>query len=245
MSILLHLDRLLNHQLELNIDPFTIAAVGLSAASSISQIISGNKTKREAEADIDGYDRQELNNEAENILKVRTEAQDFKANEYDQTFANALDILQTSGSFGNVSSLINQNTQAKQTIATDIQSQRNRIDQAKLQEQQSIRSITETRQSQDLAGLGAKAGYGQQQAQQGFAGLAQTGVTALSAAAPKPGATTATSGTTTSPQGSVEIGALQGGNQGDFANIPEAILDHPLYDGTNESATYLKSYLGI
>ena len=172
--------QILDGQLEKNIDPFTIASLGISAATSVAQIISGDKTKRDAESQIDNYERQDLTNLAEN-QQFRTDAQEFKAEQYDQGFANALDVLQSSGSLGNVGALLRQQTDAKKSIANDIASQRDRLDQSILAENQKIRGIQEGRENQELQGLGQQFGYGQQQSQQGYSAIASTAISGLSA----------------------------------------------------------------
>ena len=177
-----YIRQILDGQLEKNIDPFTIAALGVSAGTAVAGIIQGDKTARDAQKKIDGYERQDLTNLAAN-QKINTEANDFKAQQYDQGFANALDVLQNSGSFGNVASLLNQQTNAKREIANDIQSQRNRLDDKILQENQTIRGIQEGRENQELQGLGSQFAYGKQQQQQGYGALASTAISGLSSAA--------------------------------------------------------------
>lgn len=143
-----------------------IIAAGLSAAGGIAQASAGRKTQEAAQLALDSYQRQDLTNYAEN-LKVRTEAQDFKAQQYDKTFATALDVLQSSGNFTSATNLVQQNLTAKRELANDIQQQRNRLDQLKLQEQARIRSLQEQRERDDLAGIGAQYQFGAQQKAQG------------------------------------------------------------------------------
>lgn len=150
-----------------------ILAAGLSAGSSIAQISAGNKTARDAKQALDSYQRQDLTNYAEG-LPIRTEAQQFKAQQYDQATANALNIVQQSGNFGNVTGIVNQNLAAKKEIAADIQTQRNKIDQLKLDEATRIRTLQEQREKDDLAGIGAQYQFGQQQKAQGVQGLASS-----------------------------------------------------------------------
>ena len=152
--------------------PLIAAAVGAVGAgvSGAIQSSRGAKQAREAQSEINAFQRQDLTNFADQ-LKVRTEAQDFQAEQSDQSLANVLDTLSQGGSFESATSLINSSLRAKKDIAATIQEQRNRIDQTRVQENQSIRSIQEARDNADLAGLGAKLQYGNQQRAQGQAAI--------------------------------------------------------------------------
>lgn len=165
---------------------FTSIALGVGAlagvASGAQQAIQGGKTADQAQSDIDGYERQEFRNLADD-LKVRTEAQDFQADQTDRSLATQLDFLRQGGSFTNATAVTNQAIEAKQKISESIQNQRGRIDEAKLSEGQNIRGLVENRENADLAGLGAQLQYGNQQKAQGIQAIGSTiQNTALSAA---------------------------------------------------------------
>ena len=152
--------------------PLIAAAVGAvgSGISGAIQASRGRKQAREAQREIDAFQRQDLTNFADQ-LQVRTEAQDFQAEQSDQSLANVLDTLQQGGSFESATSLANQSLKAKQNIAATIQQQRNKIDLVRQQENSAIRGIQENRDNANLAGLGAKLQFGNQQRAQGQAAI--------------------------------------------------------------------------
>ena len=152
-----------------------LAAVGLagSAAAGIGQTISGISTANQARKAIDGYQRQDLTNLAEN-LPLRTDAQEFQAQQQDSSLASILNALQQGGNFGGATGIANQALEAKQSIAAGIQTQQDRLDQLKLDEERRVRDLQESREQADLAGLGAQLRYGKQQTQQGIGALGQT-----------------------------------------------------------------------
>lgn len=158
-----------------------LAGAAVQAGTGIAQSISGGRTAREARDAINSYQRQDLTNLAEN-LPLRTEAQQFQAQQQDQTLANVLNVLQQGGSFGNVTAITNQALTAKQNIAATIQQQRNRLDDLRLQEEQKVRQLQEQREIADLQGLGAQLQYGNQQRQQGLSAIGAAGGTLLKAA---------------------------------------------------------------
>ena len=150
--------------------PGLLAAAGIAgqAGAGIAQIIGGNKIARDAQKNIDAYQRQDLSQNLADGLQLRTEAQEFQSETSDRTLANALDVLKQGGSFGNATALINQKLQSDQNITASIQKQRDRLDNLKLQESQNIRSLQENRENADLAGLGSQLQYGNQQKAQGI-----------------------------------------------------------------------------
>ena len=186
-------------QSQLFIDPFTIAAVGIQAGTAISEVIKGNKLKNEAEAELNSFQRQDLTNAADK-LKINTEQVEYKTKQYDQGFANAAQVLQRGGNFTGINSLVNQNLRAKQEISNDLGQQRTRLDNLRFQDEQRIRDIQENRDNQDLAGIGAKAGYGLQQAQQGVAGIGSAASNALFAVGNSQGLANKAGANSTQPQ---------------------------------------------
>lgn len=153
---------------------FSSIALGIGTAASLAvsanSIVQGNKNANQGQADLDAYQRQEFTNVADN-LKVRTEAQDFQAQAIDRSLASQLDFLRQGGSYTNATSITNQAINAKQQIASTIQTQRNRIDEIRSQDDSRIRDLNEARENSDIAGLGAQIQYGNQQKQQGIAGI--------------------------------------------------------------------------
>ena len=149
-----------------------LAAAGVvgGIGAGIAQITSGNKLARKAQNEIDTYQRQEFTNLAD-TLSVRTEAQDFQGQQADKSLATQLDFLRQGGSFTNATAITNQSLQAKQEIAQTIQTQRNRLDELRVNEASKIRGLQEDREKSDLAGLGAQLRFGQQQKAQGIGAI--------------------------------------------------------------------------
>ena len=156
---------------------FSSIALGIgtaaSLASSANQISKGNKTAKAAENAINNYERQEIRNLADDIV-VDNSANEWKARQQDQGFAQALNIVQQSGNFGNISALVNQNLQAKSSIANDIAMQQQKLQDLKLSEERNKRSLIDSRETADLAGLGQQAQFGRQQAAQGWSAAASS-----------------------------------------------------------------------
>lgn len=152
--------------------PAVLAAIGIagSAGAGIAQAISGGRLAREAQAALDSYQRQDLTNLAES-LPLRTDAQRFQAQQQDASLASVLNVLQQGGNFTAATSIANQSLQAKQSIAATIQGQQDKLDQLKLDEEIKIRGLRETREQNDLAGLGAQLQFGNQQRAQGISAI--------------------------------------------------------------------------
>ncbi|MCH9665588.1 MAG: hypothetical protein K0U41_07025 [Gammaproteobacteria bacterium] len=130
----------------------------------------GRQIERDATRALDEFQRQELVNAADS-LSVRTEAQGFQAEQNNQIFANQLDVLAQGGNFGAATGLASQATLANQKIAGSIQDQRNRIDQVRASDAQNIRTIQDTNEDSEIAGLGAERLRGIGQRQEGEAAL--------------------------------------------------------------------------
>ena len=147
-----------------------IAGAAGTAGAGIAQAISGGNLAREAQSALDSYQRQDLTNAADNLV-LRTDAQQFQAQQQDGSLASVLNVLQQGGNFTAANSVANQSLQAKQSIAATIQGQQDRLDQLKLEEEIRLRDLTERREESDLAGLGAQLQYGNQQRAQGLSAI--------------------------------------------------------------------------
>ena len=155
-----------------------LVLAAITAGIGVFQAVAGAKQAAEAKKNIDSYKRQDLTDLSKTI-KLRTEAQDFEAEQADRTLAGTLDVLRQGGSFTNATALANQAIESKRNIAKSIEQQRTRLDLLSLQERQNVRQLTEQRERDDLAGLGAQLASGQAQQAQGIAAI---GSAALSAA---------------------------------------------------------------
>lgn len=75
----------------------TSASIGLAAAGT--SIYQGEQQKKKAKAELNAYERQELNNSFENV-GISTVGTDLMREEAQRTTANIVDALQGGGSRG-------------------------------------------------------------------------------------------------------------------------------------------------
>ena len=154
-----------------------LVLAAITAGIGVFQAVSGAKQAAEAKSDINSYKRQDLSDLSKTI-KLRTESQDFEAEQTDRTLAGTLDVLRQGGSFTNATALANQAIESKRNIAKNIEQQRNRLDLLSLQERSNVRQLQEQRERDDLAGLGAQLASGQAQQAQGLSAIGSAALTA-------------------------------------------------------------------
>ena len=149
--------------------PVVAAAVGIAGqiGTGIYQSIQGGKMAKQAQNDIDAYVRQDITNYAEN-LRLTKRAQDWQAQQTDQSLASVLDVVRQGGSFTNATALTNQAIKAKAGIAATIEKQEQAIENARVEGAFKVQQLQEKREQADLEGLGAQLGYGLQMQQQGY-----------------------------------------------------------------------------
>jgi hypothetical protein len=160
-----------------------IAAIGLgvSAAGSVGQMISGASRASKAKKALENYQRQELKNITEG-LKVSTLGAEMKTEEAQRRFATTVEALQSGGVRGLVGGLgaaEQAQQQQQQQIAADLDQQQKNIDVMRAQDEANIRSMVEQRQSSEIAGLGQEVAAGRQLVNSGIKGLMQTGQAAF------------------------------------------------------------------
>lgn len=163
-----------------------VAAVGLgiTAAASIGQMVSGAVKTSRAKKALQNYQRQELKTVTDD-LRVSTLGAELQAREASRRFSTSVDALQASGVRGVVGGLSRVEAgqqRVNQSIAADLDRQQAQIEKMRAMDRQRIQGMVEQRESQDIAGLGSQMGAGQQQVQAGMGGLMQAGVSAADAA---------------------------------------------------------------
>lgn len=160
-----------------------IAAIGLgvSAAGSIGQMISGASRASKAKKALENYQRQELKNVTEG-LRVSTLGAEMKTEEAQRRFATTVEALQSGGVRGLVGGLgvaEQAQQQQQQQIAADLDRQQTQIETMRAQDEAAIRGMQETREGQEIAGLGQEVAAGRQLVNSGIKGLMQTGQAAF------------------------------------------------------------------
>jgi hypothetical protein len=161
----------------------SIAMAGVGVLGSGYQAIKGAKDARDAKRALDNYERQEFNNVAEG-LQVSTLGADLQREEQARLAATQVGALQGAGSRGVIGGLGRVeagNQMTNRQIGADLDAQQKQIDQIYAQDQASIRSMQETREQQDIAGLSSQYNAGNQMMWNGIGGLAQTGISGLGA----------------------------------------------------------------
>lgn len=161
-----------------------IAAIGLgvSAAGSIGQMISGASRARKAKKALENYQRQELKNVTEG-LRVSTLGAEMQTQEAQRRFATTVDALQSGGVRGLVGGLgaaEQQQQQVQQQIGANLDQQQAQIERMRAQDEARIQGMQEAREQQDIAGMGAELASGRQTMNAGLTGLMQTGLSAFS-----------------------------------------------------------------
>ena len=158
----------------------TAIALGISAAASGVQAVSGLSRKRKAQKALKNFQRQELQNVTKD-MRVSTLGAELQAREQARRFSTSVDALRSGGVRGVVGGLGRQEMvqqMGTQRIAADLDRQQTRIQMMRAQDEARIRSMQEQRESGAVRGLGMEIASGDAQMQQGFMGLAKTAASA-------------------------------------------------------------------
>ena len=161
-----------------------IAAIGLgvSAASSVAQAVSGASRANRAKKALENFQRQELRNVTEG-MRVSTLGAELQTQEAQRRFATSVEALRSGGVRGLVGGLgtVEQQQQAQQQqIAAGLDVQQQQIEQMRIQDEANIRAMQEQRESSQIAGLGAEIAAGRQMVNAGITGFGQTALSAAS-----------------------------------------------------------------
>lgn len=156
--------------------------MGISAAASLAQTISGISRRSKAKRALQDFERQELKNIA-NQLKVSTLGAELQSQEAQRRFATSVESLRSAGVRGVVGGLPAieaQQQKLQRQIAADLDRQQKQIDMVRAQDEARIRQIQEQRESMEIAGLGSEMAAGSRELQVGLSGLGQTALAAYS-----------------------------------------------------------------
>ena len=158
----------------------TAIALGVAAAASTAQTVSGAVRTSRARKALENFQRQELRNVTEG-MRISTLGAELQTQEAQRRFATSVDALRAGGVRGLVGGLgaVEQQQQAaQQQIAAGLDVQQQEIERMRAQDEANIRSMQEQRESSQIAGLGAEMAAGRQQVQAGLQGIGQTGLAA-------------------------------------------------------------------
>lgn len=161
----------------------SIAMAGVGLLGSGYQAIKGAKDAKDAKNALENYQRQELSNIAEG-LQVSTLGADLQREEQARLAQSQVDALAGAGArgvLGGLGRVEAGNQMTTRQIAADLDMQQRQIDQMRAQDEANIRSMQEQREMQDIAGLSSQYNAGNQMMWQGIGGIAQTGISGLSA----------------------------------------------------------------
>ena len=159
---------------------FTTIALGVAAAASTAQAVSGAAKASKAKKALENFQRQELKNVTEG-MRVSTLGAELQTQEAQRRFATGVEALRSGGVRGLVGGLgvmEQQQQQLQQQISADLDQQQQAIEQSRAQDEANIRSMTEQRESSQIAGLGSEIAAGRQQLNAGLTGLGQTALSA-------------------------------------------------------------------
>ena len=148
----------------------------VAVGASLYQSYEGKKREREAEKEIENYQRQELQNAYADV-QVSQLGANLRREELARSQATSTDALRAGGVRGLVGGLGQvqaQGTQVSRDIAANLDQQQKQIDFARAQDDTQIRQIQEQRENADLAGLGQAVEVGRQD----FYGGIQQGLSA-------------------------------------------------------------------
>ena len=158
----------------------TAIGLGLSAASALSQVITGETRRVKAKRALENFQRQELRNITEG-MRASTLGAKLETEKAQARFATSVEALRSGGVRGLVGGLGQQEQLQQvqqQRIAADLDRQQQQIEMMRAQDEARIRAMQEQRESAQIAGLGSEMAQGSRVVQAGLGGLASTGLAA-------------------------------------------------------------------
>ena len=156
----------------------TIALIGAGTAIAASgaQAVAGAVRTKRAKRDIENFQRQEV--QQFNTGSVNTQGEQMAMEGIGQTTAQAVDAVQAGGTrsvIGGTTAIQKAAQQGYQQIGANLA---NRLDAQAIRDyQEKVRgfNVTEQRQNQTIAGMGAELSAGRAAVQQGIQGIATVG----------------------------------------------------------------------
>jgi hypothetical protein len=130
---------------------------GLGMAKGIYDTIDASDRKKKHQAELDNYQRQDLENVVRNNVQISTIGSDYMAEENARGTATAMQGVQGGGAraiIGATQGVVNQNNQANREGRQYLDDQVIKRDYAIAEDDATIRGMQEQREYQDLAGTG-------------------------------------------------------------------------------------------
>lgn len=163
--------------------------MGLATAGiGLYQTISASKEKRDAQKALEAYQRQQLQNQAEN-LRVSTLGADLQREEQARLASTQVDALQGGGSrtlVGGLGRVEAGNQAVNQQIGADLDQQQIANDRERMNEEIRIRGMQENRENADIDALSSQYQAGKQDANMGLGNIVQGVGSAINQFASKP-----------------------------------------------------------
>lgn len=158
-----------------------MAIVG--GVASATQAIQGAKQAKDAENALNNLKLPEWQNPYEN-MQVSTLGSDLQRQESQRTAASNIEALQGAGVRGIVGGagrVQGQQQELDKQIAADLDRQQKELDQQKAQAYMQIKGIEEQRYRSDVEALSSQVNQGNQMLWTGIGGIAESGMSAISA----------------------------------------------------------------
>lgn len=156
----------------------TMIAGGLAIGGGLLKGFSGAAQKSKYNKMIENYERQDLNNLAENI-QLSTYGADLIKDETARNSATMMSAVKNAGSRAIIASaghIVDAGVDANNAAKLDLDKQAQQKQYAILNEGKTIRGMQEQRENADLSGMAAMAQAGNQDMWSGFGDVAQAGM---------------------------------------------------------------------
>jgi len=153
------------------------ATAAVSIGKAIHDTSAGNRQAKKAERDIKNYQRQEPSN-VYSGLSMPTASYELQRTGIMQSQAEAINALSQAGARGAIGGspkVMSTTMGYVGDLSARLEEAKFRIDQLKASDEARIQQMRETREQEDLAGLGAQAAYGRSLASAGTNQLVSTG----------------------------------------------------------------------
>lgn len=142
----------------------SIISGGLGLAGGLYQTLQGARQEKEASRALADYERQQLNNVANNV-EVSTLGADIQRQEQSRLASSQIDALRGGGTralLGGLGRVEAGNQAVNQRIAADIDMQQKQIQQLQAEDEARIRAMRENRENADIAALSSQVQAGRQ-----------------------------------------------------------------------------------
>ena len=156
----------------------SLVSAGVGLVSGTFGMFQGAKQERELERALENFNRQDLNNVADD-LSVYTKGAEFQLQESARQGASSIDALQRGGSrnlIGGVGKVQQEQQGQSRQITADLERQQALIDQIRANDEARIRQMQENRDIQDIQALSLGYQQGQSQFNAGIGNIAGAGI---------------------------------------------------------------------